>query len=316
MGPLVIVLLVFAVFFIIIYIIFEIIFKSIFGRSNLTDEDINKMLNRFSPSQEKDLIIESIKTLNSIPKEEVHINSIDNIDLTGYLYVSQNSNANKIIVFVHGYHSIYKYDFSVSGVDFYKRGYSMLFIDQRAHQKSQGKYTTFGIKERLDLVKWIEYLNKRFSDKKIILCGISMGASTVMYALGEKLPTNVVCAICDCGYSKPIDIISHTAQKRIGKLSKVIIPMINLLFIVKTGESLNNLSTEETLKNNQIPILIIHGDNDKVVPIEMGYANFKYASERGTMVVGENAGHGTTYLVDKDKYIKALNDFLEKCQAQ
>lgn len=312
MEPLIIILLVFAVFLIIIYIIFEIIFKSIFKRCDLKDSDIDKLLNNFPQSKEKDLIIESIKTLNSIPKEEVHINSIDNVDLTGYLYLSKESD--KIIVFVHGYHSIYKYDFSVSGVDFYKRGYSMLFIDQRAHQKSQGKYTTFGIKERFDLVKWIEYLNKRFANKKIILCGISMGASTVMYALGEKLPENVRCAICDCGYSKPIDIISHTAQKRIGKLSKIVVPMINLLFIVKTGESLNNLSTEETLKNNKIPILIIHGDNDKVVPIEMGYANFKYASERGTMVVGENAGHGTTYIVDKDKYVQALNEFLEKCQ--
>lgn len=313
MNPLIIILLIIAIILIILYITFEILFKSIFGRSNLTDEDIDKMLNRFSPSNDKDLIIESIKGLGSIPKEEVHINAIDNVELTGYLHMGKEI-SNKIIVFVHGYHSIYKYDFSISGVDFYKRGYSMLFIDQRAHQKSEGKYTTFGIKERLDLVKWLEYLNKRFPNKKIILCGISMGASTVMYALGEKLPSNVIGAICDCGYSKPIDIIKHTAKKRIGSLSKVIIKVINLLFIVKTGESLNNLSTEKTLKNNQIPILIIHGDNDKVVPIEMGYDNYKYAGERGIMVVGENAGHGTTYLVDKDKYIKTLDAFLKNIE--
>ena len=51
-------------------------------------------------------------------------------------------------------------------------------IDQRAHGLSEGKTITFGIKERLDCLCWVEYLVERFGkETQILLTGISMGAN-------------------------------------------------------------------------------------------------------------------------------------------
>lgn len=311
----VICLIVVSVILILYYLICLIVFKKIFGRSNLQEKDINLWLAKIKNESFRNEIKNNIDKLEAIPKEKVAVNSYDNYLLQGYLCINKkviNENNDKIIIFCHGFHSIYKFDFSLSGVDFYEKGYNLLFIDQRAHQKSEGKYTTFGIKERLDLKNWIDYVNMRFSSqKKIILCGISMGASTVMYTLGLKLPDNVTKAICDCGYTSPYDELKYMASEKVRFLGKILLPMINFLFVIRNGQSLKSMSTLDSLKENQIPLLIIHGENDKMVPSEMGKLNFQYSKDYGKLLIVPNAGHGTSYLYDKDKYVKTVDEFLK-----
>ncbi|OLA09236.1 MAG: hypothetical protein BHW12_04340 [Coprobacillus sp. 28_7] len=309
-------LLVLSIILILYYLIAMVVFKKIFGRSNLQDKDINLWLEKIKNETFREEIKNNINRLEHISKEEVMISSYDNFRLQGYLCINKNiknENNNKIIIFCHGFHSSYKFDFSLSGVDFYEKGYNLLFIDQRAHQKSEGKYTTFGIKERLDLKNWIDYINMRFSfTKNIILCGISMGASTVMYTLGLDLPTNVSAALCDCGYTVPYDELKYMASKKAKGLGKLLLPMVSLIFITKNGESLKSMNTLNSLKNNKVPILIIHGENDKMVPSSMGRLNYQYANKNGTLLTIPNAGHGTSYLYDKDKYVQTVDEFLEK----
>ena len=58
-----------------------------------------------------------------------------------------------------------------------------LHIDQRAAGESEGKYIGFGVLESRDCCLWAQYIAKRFGpDQKIILAGLSMGASTVLMA--------------------------------------------------------------------------------------------------------------------------------------
>ena len=49
--------------------------------------------------------------------------------------------------------------------NFYKKGYSILLIDQRAHGKSDGIYSTHGFYERKDMLSWIDYLNDNLSNQ-------------------------------------------------------------------------------------------------------------------------------------------------------
>ena len=49
------------------------------------------------------------------------------------------------------------------------------------------------------------------NDVKIILAGISMGASTVLMAAGKPLPKNVIGVLADCGFSSPKEIIKKCA---------------------------------------------------------------------------------------------------------
>lgn len=307
-------LIVIASLLILYYILCLVIYNKIFGKSNLTEKDINKWINSIKNETFKETVLSNMNKLKKIKKEEVFINSYDNKKLTGYLCMNNeyiNINNDTIVIFCHGFHSQYEFDFSLSGVDFYKQGYNMLFIDQRAHQKSKGKNVTFGIKERYDVLNWIKYINDRFSNtKKIILCGLSMGASTVMYTLPLIKDNNVVGAICDCGYDNPYKELEYMAKEKVGFLSNLLLPMINLLFIIRNGESLKTINTKDTLKDNKIPILIIHGENDKMVPVENAKRNYDNASSLKDILIVKNATHATSYLFDSKSYFNKVNEFL------
>ena len=72
---------------------------------------------------------------------------------------------------------------------------------------------TFGIKEHRDCLSWVDYMVKRWPDRKIILTGISMGAATVVMAAGEPLPENVIGVLADCGYTSPKEIICEVIRQ-------------------------------------------------------------------------------------------------------
>lgn len=69
---------------------------------------------------------------------------------------------------------------------FIEMGYNALIIDQRAHGNSQGKYRGMGYLECKDLKEWINFIVDKDKNSKIILYGVSMGATTVMMETGKS----------------------------------------------------------------------------------------------------------------------------------
>ncbi len=96
--------------------------------------------------------------------------------------------------------------------EFYRRGYHVLFPDNRGHGKSEGKYVGMGWHDRFDILNWIAWLNEQFPGCSIILYGLSMGGAAVMMTAGEKLPDNVKLIIEDCGYSSVKEEMAHEAK--------------------------------------------------------------------------------------------------------
>ena len=93
-------------------------------------------------------------------------------------------------------------------------GYDVLLPDQRCHGKSEGKYICFGTKEKFDCRDWAVKLTERLGDEaKIVLMGVSMGSSTVTFALGTDLPKSVKACIADCGFTSPKDIFTHVLKR-------------------------------------------------------------------------------------------------------
>ena len=102
-------------------------------------------------------------------------------------------NAKGTIICMHGYHSTNDIEFVPEVRFLWNLGYSILLPWQRSHGKSEGRYITYGVKERHDLKRWILYTNRHLAakNKDIFLCGISMGCATTLMAAGLDLPDNV-----------------------------------------------------------------------------------------------------------------------------
>lgn len=247
--------------------------------------------------------------LKDRPCEFVSITSHDGLKLSGRYYHVQDGAP--LDLCFHGYRSGPMTDFSGGSELSFRMGHNLLLVDQRAHGKSGGRTISFGIQERQDLLKWVDYAVNRFgSDLKILLYGVSMGGATVLMASELDLPGNVKGIVADCPYSSPIEIILHVG-KSMPIPDWLIRPFAILGAKIFGGFDLTETDAREAVKHTTVPILIIHGESDSFVPQEMSdiVQNNPVMVQRFTV---PGAEHGISYLVDTQGYRKIVTEFIRK----
>lgn len=242
--------------------------------------------------------------------EDVAIESFDGLKLMGK-WLPAEKPIGTIILF-HGYHSHYLSDFGGILPLYHDLGMNLLLVRQRAHGESQGKYITFGVRERLDVLKWIEFHNTVHGKDNVYLSGMSMGTSTVLFAAGEALPENVRGITADCGFTTPAEILAITATKMFRFPGQILLPFVNLWSHLLAGFGVWDCDTRRTLARARVPILFIHGKADDFVPCWMTEAGHAACVSEKQLYLVEGAGHGMGYLMDKERIRGALLAFFRE----
>ena len=103
-------------------------------------------------------------------------------------------------------------DFGAVAEYWHDRQCSVLFAEQRGQNESGGSYMGFGLLERYDCLDWVCSLQQSAPNLPIYLCGVSMGAATVLMACDLNLPANIKGIIADCPYSSPKEIIMKVGK--------------------------------------------------------------------------------------------------------
>ena len=242
--------------------------------------------------------------------ETVCIHSHDKLRLTGYFLPAEN--AKGTLLLVHGYRSNPMSDFGIVCPFYHSLGWNILAVCQRAHGESEGKYITFGVKERFDVCDWALYLADRFGpDHAIVLDGISMGSASVLMSLGTQLPPNVKCAIADCGFTNAHAQFVHLLKTRIHLPAHPLLDIAQLFAKLFADFDFKAYSTLDALHQTKIPVLFIHGERDTYVHVRFTVENYgACASEKKLFAVPE-AGHGTSYIFAREACQQTLREFLE-----
>lgn len=267
------------------------------------DSEINKPLAEY-----KELMRHGIKFVKNQPHTWVFTTSYDGLKLAARYY---DNSSDKTIILFHGYRSSATRDFSTAVKMYMNFGFNVLLCDQRCHGKSEGKIITFGVKESCDVISWINYFHGKYKTEKIILGGMSMGATTVLLSVGHGLPKTVKGIIADCGFTSPAEIIGIVAKKHLKINAKYILPLLNLYCLIIGKFSIYKANTAEAIKNSDIPILFVHGENDTFVPCEMSVSAYKNANENSNLVLVNGAEHGVSYFVDTKTVEAKLENFLK-----
>lgn len=248
--------------------------------------------------------------MERIPFESVRIQSQDGLTLFGrYYHVSDGA---PLEILFHGYRSHPFRDCAGGHALSRKMGFNALVVDQRAHGSSEGNTISFGILERLDALEWIKWANDRFGrNVPIILSGLSMGAATVLMTADLDLPENVACILADSPYSDPLAIIEKVAgdQHLPEKLCR---PFIRLGARIFGGFHIGETSAEIAVRSSKVPILLIHGEDDRFVPCEMSRHIAKSAGCSAHLETFPGAGHGLSYITDPLHYEKTVFHFLRQ----
>ena len=254
----------------------------------------------------RDTMVSWMKETRALPHEVFSIRSHDGLKLCGKYY--EFAPGAPIELMFHGYRGSADRDLCGGVQRCFALGHSAFIVDQRTSGNSEGRVITFGIKERWDCVAWTEFMVEHFGpDVRIILCGISMGAATVMMAAGEKLPPNVVGVLADCGYTSARDIIRKVIRQL--HLPRCLYPFVKLGARIYGGFDLEETTPSEALKKCRVPVIFFHGDTDDFVPCEMSRMNFEQCAAPKKLVTVPLAGHGLSYLIDRDGYLAALEEF-------
>lgn len=249
--------------------------------------------------------LKRIQRLRTEEHEEVSIYSYDGLRLTGKYYHRHDRAA--VAICFHGWRGSGIRDFCGGAFSLMEQGFNVLLVDQRAQGNSDGHTITFGVKERFDCLEWVRYVSDRFGpETDIFLYGVSMGGATVLMAAGLGLPENVRCVVADSPYSSPKAIIQKVcADMKVPPAAAY--PFVALGARLFGGFSLSAATTEEAVRSAAVPILVIHGTDDRFVPCSMSESFTTNPHVQRQTFPG--AGHGLSFLVDQPRYEKLIRDF-------
>lgn len=250
------------------------------------------------------------KWLRGHGAEDVYTRSFDGLKLAGKWVPARESKAT--IILFHGYHSSYLNDFAAIFSMYHSMGLNLLLVRQRAHGESEGKYITFGVRESRDVLSWIDFHNRTHGADNVFLGGMSMGASTVLFAAGEKLPPNVRGITADCGFTSPREIMAEVIRSRFHLPPKPVLPLVGIWTKALAGFGLDERDTRRTLARSKVPVILIHGTGDRFVPCSMSQAGFDACTGEKELILVEGAGHGRSYLYEPDRLTRTLVEFFNK----
>lgn len=259
--------------------------------------------------------LEEKKWYNEVEREEVSIESADGLNLSG-VYIESESASKKVAILAHGYSG--NLEQMAPYVKLYHdMGFNVLVPDARGHGTSEGDYIGFGWHERKDYLQWIQLMiDKVGTDAELALFGISMGGATVMNVSGEDLPDNVKVIVEDCGYSSLNGELAYQLKDMYDLPEFPLIPVTSLVTKVRSGYWFGEADTVEQVKKNKVPMLFIHGAEDKFVPTDMVYDVYEANSSPKELYIAPNADHADSYVENKEEYEQKVQDFVLKYVSQ
>ncbi|MBT2637873.1 alpha/beta hydrolase [Bacillus sp. ISL-39] len=242
--------------------------------------------------------------------EVVEIKSEDGLRLKAR-FLKNEQPSGKAVILAHGYKGNSE---QMPGITkfYYEQGYDILKPDARGHGLSEGDYIGYGWHDRKDYVRWSKFLSEEAGVDEIFLHGFSMGAATVLMASGEELPEEVKGIIADSGYTTVLEELSHQLKYMYNLPAFPVMQVTSVITNIRAGYTFAEASAIDSVAKNKLPLLIIHGDKDALVPTEMGKRIFEKANSDKEIWIVPGAGHTEAYTIAEQEYQEKLKAFWTK----
>jgi len=220
----------------------------------------------------------------------------------------------RAVILVHGFRK-QKEDMRQYAKYYYDRGYHILLPDSRGHGESEGGYYGFGGHDRFDLLRWIDYLIVKEQISEIVLHGNSMGAAAVLMTSGETLPEQVKAIIADSAFTTMTAELTHQLKHLYRMPGFPLIPLTSFITRVRAGYFFSEVTPLDQVKRNKLPLFIIHGDADDLVPTWMADQLYEVVTSDKEIWIVPEAGHIKAYEVETLEFEKRISSFLEEIEA-
>ncbi|MCF0107671.1 MAG: alpha/beta fold hydrolase [Bacilli bacterium] len=239
--------------------------------------------------------------------------------LVGYTYIYKDLKPKALIVFAHGFGGGGQTSYLDIIDHLASQGYVVFAYDATANDESTGETLRGFPQAVIDLEQAIKFARglREFSKLPLVLFGHSMGAYSVSNVL--NFYPNVKCVVAASGFNKSSEIVKQHANEFDEGQADEIIPYIDTYEEIEFGKYAKK-SAVEGFKNTKANILIIHSEDDEVIPISSGldlYKNELRNCSRMNYIRLKNSGHGEVfYTAEGKQYCKLLNTTYKKLAKQ
>ncbi|MFY0675037.1 MAG: alpha/beta fold hydrolase [Bacteroidia bacterium] len=240
--------------------------------------------------------------------DSVSYSGYEDFKLEAYYIPTTSVSATATIIMVHGIRA-YKEHFLRKAPDIIAQGYNLVLVDLRAHGDSEGKFCTFGVKEKHDIKALIDVLIEKYNCKNIGIWGQSLGGAVAMQSLA--LDSRIQFGIIESTFSN-FEKIAHDYIKRMGPF----LPEWYRNFMIYRGEQMAGIKAEngnpmDAATNITQPVLIIHGTADNRISFDYAKENFEaLKSENKTFLPVESATHTNVWQVGGLSYFEQIYSFI------
>ena len=210
-------------------------------------------------------------------KSEQKMLTIPSLNKTVNLY--QYGHSDKKVLLVHGWSGRGTQLVKIADA-FLKSGYSTVSFDAPAHGKSAGNQSIM-----TEFIASILEIDKLYGPFESAV-GHSLGGMSVLNAIKDGLKLNNA-VIIGSG-----DIVQDIIDDFIAKLElkSSYATSLRLHFEKKYGGKMNDYSAYQAAKEIEIPILVIHDNDDPEVPVKAGIHIHKHL-KNGELMLTKNLGH-------------------------
>ncbi len=244
--------------------------------------------------------------------KDVEFQTSDGVKISGWLVPSGAKHAT--IIFSHGLFRSRR-ELLERAMDLSKLGYGALLYDQRNHGASGAARVTLGYNERLDVEAAVRFLldEVRTTDK-IVLLGISMGASAALLAAAET--PDVAAVISDSSFLSFKDTVDHHVNMFL-RLPRF--PFSNeLRFYIqrRAGFDGSQLDALEAVKRiGDRPVMFIAAAHDRRMPPAIAEDLYQAcsSSKRDLLIIdgpGDSV-HAHGYQANPKLYVERVSAFLQ-----
>jgi pimeloyl-ACP methyl ester carboxylesterase len=239
--------------------------------------------------------LQSTPEADGLKSEPLSVRTTDGETIRGwFLYGTQGS---PLIVVCHGVGTNRE---DLRGVSRFlcKAGFNVLAFDFRAHGESTGSRTTFGFREALDVEAVVQHALGHYSRQfdRIGIYAISMGSAAAIFA-GRHLPA-VGAFVFDSPFADLTGLVDRQFEhwpSLPGRAFTALARFYGSLFMGIRPADIAPEGYAQALGSR--PVLVFHGDEDSLIPIEQGRQLFAKIPGPKEFVETKDAGHVQSYAV-------------------
>ncbi|HSB60836.1 MAG TPA: alpha/beta fold hydrolase [Vicinamibacteria bacterium] len=249
--------------------------------------------------------------------EDVALRASDGVDLSGWWVPAARPRGT--VVLVHGLNRS-RVEMVRKAPFVNQHGWNALLLDLRHHGKSGGDVTTFGLKERQDVLAAVAEARRR-SPGPVVLWGVSLGGASVVLAAAQDPSISGV--VCDSSYrSLPDTVRHHLGLFRSFRWWLKVVPPWPLadqvLFWMGRRGGFDPAEVDVRAAAARLrgrPALFVANSDDRRMPSEIAFDLQKAAGGPAEVLVVPGKSHGGAWRDGTAAYSTAVAGLLEAAEA-